>query len=771
MTFKQLILVFLSLGAGFSSAQVNLTQSLSACYALNGNATEPINSLTGTLSAAVTATVDRFSNANSALYFNGSSSSYVELPNSALLKPNSISFSGWVKTNALTSQYIAFAHNGCSGYFEGYAFAIHNPSTGYRFHLVKSNACNGSTQIALNSNQLVSAQTWYHVGFYAGPDSLKIYVNGILDASLAYVSALSYTSTAKVYLGGTNLSTNLPFNGTLDNVRFYNRKLNNAEMQQLYTLDPSCSGPAAPYAAFAVSSPTVCTAKTLTLTDQSNNSPTAWNWQTPGASTASFATNSGTLSFPNPGTYTISLVSSNTVGVSNTATQVITVLASPTLAVTNSVVCIGQNATLTASGASSYSWNTGQTGPTLVVGPGINSSYTVVGTGTNVCTTSSQINMTVVPLPTVSISGSTIVCPGQTTTFTANGAQTYTWNTGFVGSQLGVTPLAPGSYTVTGTNANGCVNSAVRSVSLHVLPTISVSGSGTVCEGSPTSLLASGSAISFTWSNGLVGNLVTVSPTVSTIYTVTGMGVNGCLNSATQLVFVNSLPSVLINVSNTLVCQGDGVVLTASGASTYSWSGAVVNNTMFYPSTTASYSVTGTGTNGCKNTATVQIIIQPLPTVSIVSNPSGPVCSGESVTLTASGANVYSWSTGSVTPFAVVAPSVTTQYQVTGTDANGCDATAAFTQTINTCLSILNLKPDSDLRVYPNPTKGKVQLVNTSGVVKRFELTSSLGVVMLHGETSSSASTSIDLSNYPNGIYFIKTETPGSTGIIKIIKE
>lgn len=771
MKLKQLIIVFLSLCTGFSRAQVNLTQSLSACYALNGNASEPVNSLTGTLSAAVTATVDRFSNANSALYFSGSSSSYVELPNSALLKPNSITFSGWVKTNALTSQYIAFAHNGCSGFFEGYAFAIHNPGTGYRFHLVKSNTCSSSAQIALNSNQLVATQTWYHVGFYAGPDSLKIYVNGSLDVSLAYASTLSYASTAKVYLGGTNLSTNLPFNGTLDNVRFYNRKLTNAEMQQLYTLDPSCTGPAAPYAAFSVSSPTVCTAKTLTLTDQSNNTPTAWNWQTPGASTSSFSTSNPTLSFPNPGTYTISLVSSNTVGVSNTATQVITVLASPTLAVSNSVVCIGQNATLTASGASSYSWNTGQTGPTLVVGPGINSSYTVVGTGTNMCTTSSQINMTVVPLPTVSISGSTIVCPGQSTTFTANGAQTYTWNTGFVGSQLSVTPLAPGGYTVTGTDVNGCVNSTARSVSIHVLPSLSVSGNGTVCEGSPTSLLAGGSAISFTWSNGVVGNLVTVSPTISTIYTVTGMGVNGCLNTATQLVFVNSLPSILINANNTSVCQGDGVILTASGASTYSWSGAVVNNTMFYPSTSATYSVSGTGTNGCKNTATIQIVVQPLPTVNIVSSPSAPVCSGETVTLTASGANIYSWSTGSVTPFAVVAPSVTTQYQVTGTDANGCDATAVFTQTVNTCLGISTVRAESDFYIFPNPTKGKVYLQSTRGTVKRFELTNNLGAVILTGETNPSVNTSIDLSNYPNGIYFIKTETQGAAKSTKIIKE
>lgn len=336
---------------------------------------------------------------------------------------------------------------------------------------------------------------------------------------------------------------------------------------------------------------------------------------------------------------------------------------------------------------------------------------------------------------------------------------------------MSVTPLAPGGYTVTGTDVNGCVNSTARSVSIHVLPSLSVSGNGTVCEGSPTSLLAGGSAISFTWSNGVVGNLVTVSPTISTIYTVTGMGVNGCLNTATQLVFVNTLPSILINANNTSVCQGDGVILTASGASTYSWSGAVVNNTMFYPSTSATYSVSGTGTNGCKNTATIQIVVQPLPTVNIVSSPSAPVCSGETVTLTASGANIYSWSTGSVTPFAVVAPSVTTQYQVTGTDANGCDATAVFTQTVNTCLGISAVRAESDFYIFPNPTKGKVYLQSTTGTVKRFELTNNLGAVILTGETNPSVNTSIDLSNYPNGIYFIKTETQGAAKSTKIIKE
>src|SRR4051812_10310319 len=87
------------------SGQVNLSSGLTACYPLNGNATEMVNALTGTLNA-VTGTTDRFNNPGSALNFNGSTSSYVELPANSLLKPGALSISGWYKPTQLLNRNV-----------------------------------------------------------------------------------------------------------------------------------------------------------------------------------------------------------------------------------------------------------------------------------------------------------------------------------------------------------------------------------------------------------------------------------------------------------------------------------------------------------------------------------------------------------------------------------------------------------------------------------------------------------------------------------------
>ena len=237
---KKLFFLFFSLGTLFIRSQT-LSTSLTACYALNGTGSEPINNLTGTLSA-VTPTVDRFNNANSAMYFNGTTTSYIELPNSPLIKPNAISFSGWVKLNTLSSQIIVFAHNGCVNYHEGYQIALSNLGPGVsRFQIAKANnLCSPASKFYFSGTTSVVAQTWYHIGFYIGPDSLKLYVNGNLDGTMSNSNPITYNAAAKIYLGGTNLGFNLPLAGTMDNVRFYNRKLSGSEFNQLYTSDPAC---------------------------------------------------------------------------------------------------------------------------------------------------------------------------------------------------------------------------------------------------------------------------------------------------------------------------------------------------------------------------------------------------------------------------------------------------------------------------------------------------------------------------------------------------
>lgn len=378
---KYLQLTFLLVNACVFS-QVNLNSSLTACYALNGNASEPINTLTGTLSA-VTATVDRFSNASSALAFNGSTVSYVELPDSPLLKPtNAISFSAWIKTNVLTSQYILMTKNSAVSNFEAYCLTIVNLSGQCKFRAQKGDGL-GGTVIVTGTNSL-SASTWYHVTVTIDNSNINLYTNGSLVATTALTIPFNYMTNKKVILGGSNEPAfNLPFNGSMDNIRFYNRVLNASEVSQLYTLDPSCTSGLVPAASFSSSPSAICVGQSVSFTDLSTNTPTAWAWQMASTTTTlSSSVNNPNIIFPALGSYTVALVSTNAFGASNTATQVVTVNSNPTVNATSnsSLICVGQSATLTAVGATNYLWNTSATGSVIAVSPTVSTIYSVTGT-------------------------------------------------------------------------------------------------------------------------------------------------------------------------------------------------------------------------------------------------------------------------------------------------------------------------------------------------------------------------------------------------------
>lgn len=240
---RHFLVIFLLLCLREFNSQINLNSSLTACYTLDGNAIDQVNALNGTLSS-VTNTLNRFNQANSAMAFAGNSLSLIELPNSALLKSPEISFSAWVRFNQLNiHQYIVFTHNGCQNYHEGYMLAVNDwVPGGFRLQMAKAdNSCSLPGQATLNGTQVLNPGIWYHVGFYAGADSLKLYLNGALESTLANSNPLLYNPTTKVYLGGSNVPAFHPaLDGSLDNVRFYNRKLSGAEMLALYIQDPIC---------------------------------------------------------------------------------------------------------------------------------------------------------------------------------------------------------------------------------------------------------------------------------------------------------------------------------------------------------------------------------------------------------------------------------------------------------------------------------------------------------------------------------------------------
>ncbi|MBL0102041.1 MAG: hypothetical protein IPP49_20040 [Saprospiraceae bacterium] len=98
---------------------------------------------------------------------------------------------------------------------------------------------------------------------------------------------------------------------------------------------------------------------------------------------------------------------------------------------------------------------------------------------------------------------------------------------------------------------------------------MAITGNNVICNGSSTSLTASG-GIAYIWSNNATTTSISVSPATTTTYIVTATDINGCNGTATRTVTVNPLPTVNISGNNT-ICIGNSTTLTAGGASTYVW--------------------------------------------------------------------------------------------------------------------------------------------------------------------------------------------------------
>lgn len=223
----------------------------------------------------------------------------------------------------------------------------------------------------------------------------------------------------------------------------------------------------------------------------------------------------------------------------------------------NITVCQGASVVYSVApvaGATSYTWNLpgGWTGTsttnTILATAGVNSGQITVASG-NCCGASQPVtqDVTVNPAPSVSVTATQFtVCNGNSTTLFGNGASTYTWNSFVVAPSLAVSPSSNTTYTLSGTNSFGCVNTTTAAVIVtnNPLPTILLNGSGTSCVGQTVNIAANG-ASTYTWQpGGLNGFFVSVSPTVTTVYTVTGTDANGCYNSATYTQSVSTCAGI-----------------------------------------------------------------------------------------------------------------------------------------------------------------------------------------------------------------------------------
>ncbi len=348
---------------------------------------------------------------------------------------------------------------------------------------------------------------------------------------------------------------------------------------------------------------------------------------------------------------------------------------------TNSV-CLGKTVTLTASGAFSYTWTGGPVNGVSFT-PSITSSYVV--TGANGCGTSTALtSVTVAPLAVTVLSSPTVVCAGSTSTLTAAAAATsYSWfpisNTT---ASMVVSPQISTVYTVAVSDGT-CAGIGTVAVNALPVPTVAALPTvTTVCSGMPVSLSASG-GISYTWTPGnLSGASVTVAPNVPTSYQVIGSNSLGCTALANVAVITNPSPTLNIVPSTNLICAGDPVNITVSGASTYTWdSGANTTSINVNPIVSTVYTVTGV-TNSCSSTGTVGISVF-IPTVAVSGNTS--ICNGQTATLTASGGNNYTWSNGFTSTVVLVNPTNSTTYSVaalTSSSGINCPSSASIQVTV-----------------------------------------------------------------------------------------
>lgn len=356
-------------------------------------------------------------------------------------------------------------------------------------------------------------------------------------------------------------------------------------------------------------------------------------------------------------------------------------------------ICAGESAQLQASGGASYVWSpstglscTSCASPTA--NPTISATYVVTGTDANGCSSTGQVTVMVNPLPNVSAGANTSICAGYPTTLQATGASGYVWSPATGLSCTGcpnpsANPATTTTYTVTGTDANGCKDTAIVTVTVNTKPIISITGRDTICSGDTAQLRANGAA-SYVWTPAGSLSCTTcpnpvASPTLTTTYKVVGT-TNGCSDSATIRVYTHPKPNVTAGPDKSM-CVGGFANLEAKGAKTYTWSPATglactncaINTAT--PAVTTTYTITGVDSLGCSNTTQVRVVVHQTPNVDAGEDKT--ICEGASVQLKATGAKDYTWSPNNAISCTncedpVANPLTGITYKVHGVDVYGC---------------------------------------------------------------------------------------------------
>ena len=269
-------------------------------------------------------------------------------------------------------------------------------------------------------------------------------------------------------------------------------------------------------------------------------------------------------------------------------------------------------------------WDNGVTdGVAFVQAPGA-ITYTVTGTDANGCVNTDQVDVTINALPVVGAGPDQVECDGTAITLSGTGATSYVWDNGVTDNVAFNQALGTVVYTVTGTDANGCINTDQVSVTINPNPVPVISGAFQYCTGTQSLLDAGAGFDTYLWSNGAVTQTALFTDADNPI-SVTVTFVTGC--SATSPVVNVVEDNFVITNDAFALCQGNGMVIHGN-----------------FENTTGLYTAMFVAANGCDSISNVDLTINPLPPVD--AGIDQEECIGVNTTLTASGAVNYAWDNG-----------------------------------------------------------------------------------------------------------------------------
>ncbi len=388
------------------------------------------------------------------------------------------------------------------------------------------------------------------------------------------------------------------------------------------------------------------------------------------------------------------------------------------------------------------------------------------------------------------LNGNVNVCAGGVLGLIATGGNMYQWsgpngytsNSGGNISRTNANVNMSGTYTVTVTN-NTCVDILSIVVTVHPIPSATLSGTTPVCSGGTITLTAPAGSTSYQWSgpggfSTNTGNNNTLARTNATtlmggLYKVTVTNAGGCTASASRSISV-SAPTTATVTGATSVCGNANVVLTATTVGVgYAWTGpggftattAAINT----PAVAGQYKVTVSNAAGCISTASRTITVITPPTANITGNAN--ICTGGNIYLIASGGGTYSWSgpggytkpSGSIVSRSSASVLMSGTYTVTVTGSGSCKATASIVVTVAPCGSKTSAGAISteSLTVYPNPTNGETTISFTTPIAEQITLSvyavDGREVAVLFNDTTVADTTyelMLDMNPLPSGTYY-----------------